>query len=235
MTACRLSANTQREKIRLGVVSNEGLQTSLAKYVIQEGKGKGRALEGVDDIDDADNNYVHSNIRWLRVNEIKWNLQDAVAWLSRNGWKKAYTQTEVGASDRRVMFSCGHRIRDLCMTFTFYSRHFCVDEHISNLLALRSSLVNLKKFEPYLDGRLIAQDKASCMPGYLLLQDITTSEGQDPIVIDATSAPGNKTTYVSARLSTLNCGHVSFDIQRIQTDLISIFPGVRHRTGSEPL
>lgn len=82
------------------------------------------------------------------------------------------------------------------------SRCFCRDPHIPNLLAFPLHSLNLPKFPPYQDARVIAQDKASCMPAFLLVQDLVsnpTSEGVT--VIDATSAPGNKTSYVALALS----------------------------------
>lgn len=79
------------------------------------------------------------------------------------------------------------------------SRVFCVDSHIPNLLAFPLRSVSLPKFQPYVDARFIAQDKASCMPAYLLLAE--SGPQDDVMVIDATSAPGNKTSYVSGTLA----------------------------------
>jgi putative methyltransferase len=88
-------------------------------------------------------------------------------------------------------------------------RSFCLDEHIPNLIAFPVSSLNLPKFEPYRDSRFIAQDKASCMPAFLLLQGLTrTSSGTDEVVIDATSAPGNKTSYAAATLCRFGRGQV---------------------------
>lgn len=68
--------------------------------------------------------------------------------------------------------------------------------------------VNLPKFPPYQDGRLIAQDKASCFPAYLLLRDLNVDEVSEVTVVDATSAPGNKTSYASGTLHRLGGGNV---------------------------
>lgn len=66
------------------------------------------------------------------------------------------------------------------------------------LLAFPRDL-DLPKFKPYLDGRLIAQDKASCLPPFILLfgchrPDLSVR------ALDATAAPGNKTSFLSALL-----------------------------------
>ena len=88
------------------------------------------------------------------------------------------------------------------------SRCFCVDQHIPNLLAFPLQLLSLPKFPPYRDARLIAQDKASCIPAYLLRQNITRERADKVNVIDATSAPGNKTSYTAATLGRLGNGKI---------------------------
>jgi 25S rRNA (cytosine2278-C5)-methyltransferase len=46
----------------------------------------------------------------------------------------------------------------------------------------------------YQGGKLILQDKASCFPALVLSPDTDDSV----VALDATSAPGNKTTHLSA-------------------------------------
>jgi putative methyltransferase len=58
--------------------------------------------------------------------------------------------------------------------------------------------------EAYQSGKIILQDKASCFPATVLAQDIHEPHGD---FIDATAAPGNKTTHLSALLG--NKGKVS--------------------------
>lgn len=68
------------------------------------------------------------------------------------------------------------------------------DEHVNDLLAFspQESLANHKL---YLDGRLIFQNKASCIPAVVLNPPTSAS------VIDACAAPGNKTTHLAALLN----------------------------------
>lgn len=70
-------------------------------------------------------------------------------------------------------------------------RAFMLDPHIQNLIVM-SNKVNLSKNPLYLDGSLIIQDKASCMPAFLLNPPPGSS------VVDSCSAPGNKTSHLAA-------------------------------------
>lgn len=101
------------------------------------------------------------------------------------------------------------------------SKVFCLDAHIEPLLALPVT-VSLPSLQPYTDSRLIAQDKASCMPAWILLSSLLAAEDLEvekdlaaPVkesmegkmerrkkngvkIIDSTAAPGNKTTMAAA-------------------------------------
>ncbi|KAF8623725.1 hypothetical protein AX17_007421 [Amanita inopinata Kibby_2008] len=73
------------------------------------------------------------------------------------------------------------------------NKTFSKDKHISNLL-LFPSQTSFHEDPNYIDGRIILQDKASCFPAVIL--DPPCKE--DAVVIDATAAPGNKTSHLSA-------------------------------------
>ncbi|KAM6504259.1 S-adenosyl-L-methionine-dependent methyltransferase [Amanita muscaria] len=77
--------------------------------------------------------------------------------------------------------------------FPTTSKSFSKDEHISDLL-LFPPQTSLHRDPNYLCGKLILQDKASCFPAVIL--DPPWKE--DAVVIDATAAPGNKTSHLSA-------------------------------------
>lgn len=70
---------------------------------------------------------------------------------------------------------------------------FARDAHVENLL-LFPPQTQLTDTPEYSDGRLILQDKASCFPAIVLSPP--TSPGC--VIIDATAAPGNKTSHLSA-------------------------------------
>lgn len=69
-----------------------------------------------------------------------------------------------------------------------------IDPHVPNLVAITSG-IDLTKTEAYTSGKIILQDKASCFPAYLL-----DPRSEDGDLIDACSAPGNKTTHLAAIL-----------------------------------
>ncbi|KZT07718.1 S-adenosyl-L-methionine-dependent methyltransferase [Laetiporus sulphureus 93-53] len=68
---------------------------------------------------------------------------------------------------------------------------FARDEHIPDLLAFnpRTQFVDDLLYK---EGKIILQDKASCFPAFVLSPD------DKSMVIDATAAPGNKTSHLSA-------------------------------------
>ncbi|KAG5645556.1 hypothetical protein DXG03_005831 [Asterophora parasitica] len=70
---------------------------------------------------------------------------------------------------------------------------FAIDEHIPDLLSF-SPQTTFHEDPFYKDGKIILQDKASCFPAAVLAPPAT----DDSFVIDATSAPGNKTSHLSA-------------------------------------
>lgn len=113
--------------------------------------------------------------RWVRVNTIKTTLQEQIATTFAG-----YTKTEV--------------LEDV-LTAPRNSKVYYEDPNIPNLLALPSK-IDLSRSAAYTKGQIIFQDKASCFPAYLL--DPNPDDGD---VIDATAAPGNKTTHLAAIVS----------------------------------
>lgn len=75
-------------------------------------------------------------------------------------------------------------------------RSMALDEHLEFLLKVNSR-VDLSRDEFYTSGRVIFQDKASCFSAKLLLEKDVVDSGLDFTVIDATAAPGNKTSHLS--------------------------------------
>ncbi|TFK27172.1 S-adenosyl-L-methionine-dependent methyltransferase [Coprinopsis marcescibilis] len=73
------------------------------------------------------------------------------------------------------------------------SKGFTQDAHIPDLLAFAPS-TSFADDHAYLGGKVILQDKASCFPAVVLAPPPT----ENSIVIDATAAPGNKTSHLSA-------------------------------------
>ncbi len=73
------------------------------------------------------------------------------------------------------------------------STGFGKDAHVPDLLQFAPRTL-FHEDEAYLSGKIILQDKASCFPAIVLNPPST----ETATVIDATSAPGNKTSNLSA-------------------------------------
>ncbi|WVR00007.1 hypothetical protein IAU59_007149 [Kwoniella sp. CBS 9459] len=73
---------------------------------------------------------------------------------------------------------------------------YFLDPHLDDvLLAFPGNTTWWLKDDWYENGGIILQDKASCMPAKVLMDGWKDGEGE---CIDATAAPGNKTSYISA-------------------------------------
>ncbi|KAK3302222.1 S-adenosyl-L-methionine-dependent methyltransferase [Chaetomium strumarium] len=113
--------------------------------------------------------------RWVRVNTLKSTIDEQLETTFR-GFEMVATVEEVmaaGATGKRVI---------------------CLDGHIPNLIAA-SPGTDFTKTDAYKSGTIILQDKASCFPAYLL-----DPRPEDGDIIDACSAPGNKTTHLAGIL-----------------------------------
>nr|GAT60990.1 predicted protein [Mycena chlorophos] len=106
--------------------------------------------------------------RYVRVNTSMWSVSAALEYLA----------------------SCGYSMRDRVSSDP---KAFARDEHIPNLLLFPPQTA-FHDDPAYKAGKLILQDKASCFPAVVL------APPAQPLarVIDATAAPGNKTTHLSA-------------------------------------
>lgn len=92
--------------------------------------------------------------------------------------------------------------RGVCFVDVFHRTGFAVDEHIPDLL-LFAPQTTFHDDSSYKAGKVILQDKASCFPAVILAPPAK----DDSFVIDATAAPGNKTSHLSALMQ--NKGKVS--------------------------
>ncbi|GAA6006644.1 hypothetical protein JCM11491_003129 [Sporobolomyces phaffii] len=198
-----LEKENEKEKRRKRVATNEGLQIPLPDKIASslEGIGKGKKKEHDLERFASEEGGMNTagEVRWLRVNTLKWTVERAVEWLEKGGWEMFEEVDEMLAASQSQ------------------PRVFALDAHIEPLLAFPSSLT-LTTLSAYQDGRLIAQDKASCMPAWVLLAPILADledaaergeseeekekKGKKNLmkVLDATAAPGNKTTMAAAML-----------------------------------
>ncbi|RKL36789.1 hypothetical protein BFJ72_g7990 [Fusarium proliferatum] len=110
--------------------------------------------------------------RWVRVNAVKSTLEEQL--------ETTFSKYSRATSIKEVVTNTGRLIY--------------IDPHVPNLLAITAG-TDLTKTEAYTAGKIILQDKASCFPAYLL-----DPRAEDGDLIDACSAPGNKTTHLAAIL-----------------------------------
>jgi putative methyltransferase len=151
------------------------LSAELTKLRIRKGFATIEALrvhvnEAPVNDEDGEEKYAHP--RWIRINTLRTTLEEQ---LESTFADLLHVTSVKGVSTRS-------------------SKAIYVDEHIPNLVAVSPS-INLTSSKPYREGKLIFQDKASCFPAYLL-----NPGSEDGDIIDATAAPGNKTTHLAAIL-----------------------------------
>lgn len=109
-------------------------------------------------------------LRYARVNTLMLSTEECLRELDSIGFKYADTLPDNNEDATNV---------------------FCNDLHIRDLLVFAAG-TDLTRTSLYRSGKLILQDKASCMP-VAILQPRPSSQ-----VVDACAAPGNKTTQLAA-------------------------------------
>ncbi|KAN0064878.1 hypothetical protein ACQY0O_001935 [Thecaphora frezii] len=191
------------------------LHSELVKLQLRAGKSRIQDLRAGAMTDSADgrsfDEIIRTIPRWVRVNELKTTVDDVKAWLAERGWK------EVGHDGHRTELKAGNE--------------FAVSKYVPSLLAFPpKSTSTLLASELYKEGWIVLQDLASCMPAQILnpleweacgaatkaspsaLGHASASRGkrkrqEELAAIDATSAPGNKTSHLSALMQ--GCGHLT--------------------------
>ncbi|KAG1781528.1 S-adenosyl-L-methionine-dependent methyltransferase [Suillus placidus] len=106
--------------------------------------------------------------RYVRVNTLMWSTEEAILFYTKRGFQ-------------------------LQSPFAL-SKGFGIDEHIPDLLAFNPAQ-QFRDDPSYKTGKIILQDKASCFSAFVLSPPCNDP---DAVVIDATAAPGNKTSHLSA-------------------------------------
>ncbi|KAM9455968.1 28S rRNA (cytosine-C(5))-methyltransferase isoform 2-T2 [Clarias gariepinus] len=111
--------------------------------------------------------------RYIRVNTLKTTVEDVIDYLKREGFSYQGKASQ---------------LEDLC---SISGKGFISDLHLRDLLVFCGKM-DFHDHYLYKAGHIILQDKASCLPAYLL---------EPPVgghVIDACAAPGNKTSHLAA-------------------------------------
>jgi 25S rRNA (cytosine2278-C5)-methyltransferase len=141
---------------------------------------------------DGEGATVSNHVRWMRVNTLRRSREDVF----QSSFKDF---TEVDTIDKL-------RIKGA-------QKIYYEDSHIPNLFAFPAK-TDLTRTSAYRDGEVILQDKASCFPAYLL-----DPQPEDRDIIDATAAPGNKTTHLSA-LAPTNTVH-AFERDKVRSVVLT--------------
>ena len=113
--------------------------------------------------------------RWIRVNTVRTTLQK---------------QLEGTFSSYKLVDSLSGLVQD-----DEDQERLFIDPDIPDLMAVPPG-VEFTSSPAYKNGEIILQDKASCIPAYLLAGD-----GHTGNLVDACAAPGNKTTHLAALLA----------------------------------
>lgn len=144
--------------------------------------------------------------------------------------KKLYNPLSLGDFPfQDPLNQCGLLIYFILLAYRdlFSSNGFARDDHIPDLL-LFSPQTQFHDDISYRMGKIILQDKASCFPSFVL----NPPAGDDSVVIDATAAPGNKTSHLSALMR--NKGKASPPIRRNEIRF-NVALVIRFRKGSQTL
>lgn len=110
--------------------------------------------------------------RYVRVNTLKTTVEDTVDYLKRDGF--TYLGQASGLDD-----------------LTLKKKDFVKDLHLPELLVFPPK-TDFHDHFLYKSGHIILQDKASCLPAYLL------NPPPGSHLIDACAAPGNKSSHLAA-------------------------------------
>ncbi|NWU73319.1 NSUN5 methyltransferase, partial [Pterocles burchelli] len=124
--------------------------------------------------------------RYVRVNTLKTCVDDVIDFFKRQGY--SYLGQAASMEDLRAISG----------------KKFLLDLHLPELLVFPPQ-TDFHDNLLYTSGHIILQDKASCLPAFLL------SPAAGSHVIDACAAPGNKTSHLAAILK--NKGQIfAFDV-----------------------
>lgn len=127
-----------------------------------------RGVKSIEELAHAGDARADQIPRYIRINTLLWKTEQASAYFTSKGYEESGDRLPLQNSFRR-------------------------DEHIPDLLLFHPS-VSFNESTLLASGKIILQDKASCFPAVVL----APPDHVDAHVIDATAAPGNKTTLLCA-------------------------------------
>ncbi|XP_043799018.1 28S rRNA (cytosine-C(5))-methyltransferase-like isoform X2 [Apis laboriosa] len=120
------------------------------------------------------------NARYVRINTLLVTLKKGISYFQEEGWS--------------LMPKCSNYIQHLNVVKNLKKPNFIQDFHISEILVFPPDTIFFDH-PGYQNGEIILQDKASCLPSYLLNPE------PGSIVLDMCAAPGMKTSHLAALLT----------------------------------
>ncbi|CAO1634379.1 unnamed protein product [Parajaminaea phylloscopi] len=192
----RISTSPSWPPHRIVASHRPRLQAELIKLQIKEGK------RNIDELrSDHEQRMLVSTEsggwergRWVRVNNRKTNLDAVREWLLKHGYQQHEGSCLPAETAKRKA-----------------QKSFLVPSQLSHpkdvMLFPLSVTAELVASDLYTSGQIVLQDAASCWPAQLLLSPLLAAQGdrvnQDIHVMDATAAPGNKTSHLSSLISSM--------------------------------
>ncbi|XP_071944142.1 28S rRNA (cytosine-C(5))-methyltransferase-like [Antedon mediterranea] len=141
--------------------------------------------------------------RYVRVNTLRCSVKEAVDHFTANGYKCLLTANQRKEQCSGINPEELHAFQKELLS-RLDAKSFFIDVHLPFLLVF-SHGCDLHADPLYLNGSVILQDKASCIPAYVL------NPPDDSHVIDACAAPGNKTSHLASIMN--NTGKIfAFDL-----------------------
>ncbi|CAI5441304.1 unnamed protein product [Caenorhabditis angaria] len=148
-----------------------GLMKEIESKLAEDGRG-------IKSIKESEENQAKIVIpRYARINTLKWTYEEAIKTLESEEWKiKQFSSLDKYAAEIEKMGE----------------DEIFIDPHVENLLIFPPNIENFHEYWMVEQRFVILQDKASCLPAFLL------NPRPGSHVFDSCAAPGMKTSHAAA-------------------------------------